>query len=220
MTLELGACSKCGLERLIVNKKYCLCDECNYKRLHGGKSKQDVWSERSGERKSIQRYTKPDTGRTLQEVIAIKGVKKASRLKPISSTAKFRCSDGRLVSQVEVKRRYAETFDRIKIERSPVCQGTGRNDYPLSFSHTISQDRCKQLGKTELIWDADNIEIEGFHEPSSLPVAAHNIWEVGSIEKKIMLLNFDRKLEYIKQHDTEGYNRLMCQIEELESKWK
>jgi hypothetical protein len=42
---------KCG-NKFIVNKKYCLCSECNYLRLHNGKTQAEIYSERSIERKS------------------------------------------------------------------------------------------------------------------------------------------------------------------------
>ena len=121
---------------------------------------------------------------------------------------------------MQVKRRYAEVCDRIKHTRLPMCEGSGRYDVPLSFSHTISQDDCKKMGKTELIWDERNIELEGFEAPTSRPTMAHNVWEVGSMEAKIMLLNFDRKLEFIKEHDPEGYCKIMVQLDELEQKYQ
>jgi len=35
---EENKCKECNKDRFIVNKTYGLCSECNYKRLHGGKS--------------------------------------------------------------------------------------------------------------------------------------------------------------------------------------
>ncbi len=32
-------CKKCGEVKVIVNKTYCLCDDCNFKRLHDGLSR-------------------------------------------------------------------------------------------------------------------------------------------------------------------------------------
>lgn len=209
-------CNDCGKPYPIVNKKYCLCDGCNFKRLHGGKTKEEVYSERAAARnagKPIPTFVKKKL-----ELSEIKGVQKASNIKQVSSQKKFRCSDGTLVSQVEIKRKYAETCDKIKQTRPAMCQGTGRYDVPLSFSHTISQADCKALGKTELIWDERNIEVEGFEAPTSNPTMAHNIWEVGTMEAKIMLLNFERKVEVIKEHDPEGYRKLMTQLDELEQK--
>lgn len=204
----------CGKYGPIVNKKHYLCDACNYKRLHHGKSKEDVYAERAKSKGLQGTYEK----RPPVDLGSIKGVTKASKIKQVSDKDKFRCSDGTIVSQMLIKRKYAEACDKIKQTRPAMCQGTGRWDVPLSFSHTISQDDCKKLGKTELIWDERNIELEGFEAPTSNPEMAHNIWEVGSIEKKIMLLNFDRKVEFIKEHDPVGYNKLMVQLEELEQK--
>lgn len=211
MELQIGVCNDCDRKLPIVNRRYCLCDGCNFKRLHDGKTKEEVYRERAKGKQAIIERSVPDLSR-------IKGVTKASALKSISSDPKFLCTDGSRVSQVTIKRKYAEVCDRIKQTRDAVCQGSGRGDVPLSFSHTISQARCKDLGKTELIWDEENIEVEGFEAPTSKPLMAHNIWEVGTLEMKIMLLNFERKLEYIKQHDSEDYNRYMVKLDELERK--
>lgn len=43
--LEEIRCKECG-SPYIVNKKYQLCDECNFKRLHDGRSKREVYSQR------------------------------------------------------------------------------------------------------------------------------------------------------------------------------
>lgn len=198
-------CTDCGRLTIIQNKKYWLCGDCVFKKNHNGKTKEEVYSERATQRGRV--IAKPD----LSDKI-----KKASQIKSVSSDKKYRCSDGTLVSQVEIKWRLSITTDKIKESRLPICQGLGKGGVPLSFSHTISQARCKELGKTELIWDEDNIELEEFQAPTSNPTAAHNIWEVGSIEKKISLLNFERKLKYICIHDPQEYNKLVMEIEQLD----
>jgi DNA-directed RNA polymerase subunit RPC12/RpoP len=213
MQLIRDICSVCGALLPIVNKKYYVCDECNFKRLHNGKSKEEVYRERSNERGKPNYTVK--AGKKVDESLLGAKVKRGSQIDSVSSKKRYYCSDGTLVSQQEIKWRLSITHDRIKQTRLPVCQGHGRGDIPLSFSHTISQARCKDLGKTELIWDEDNIELEGFHEPSSKPIYAHNIWEVGSIEQKVLLLNFERKLEYIALHDYEMYQKYLIKLEEL-----
>ena len=40
--MEKKICSKCGREKYIVNKTKCLCDECNYKRLHNGLTRFEI----------------------------------------------------------------------------------------------------------------------------------------------------------------------------------
>ena len=34
-----GVCRRCGRETVIVNRTHCLCDSCNYRRLHNGLSR-------------------------------------------------------------------------------------------------------------------------------------------------------------------------------------
>lgn len=192
-------CSKCdcGQKRLIVNKKYYLCDEKNYIRINGRPkgSIRESFKARSTDKKSPK--------------VDVSQLKRKYSIKKVSNVKKYRCSNGDTVSQSEIQRRYAITLDAIKLEREPVCQGTGKTDFPLSPSHTISQKRCKDLGKADLIWHPGNIEIEGHHEPSSNPVAAHNIWEVGTLDQKKSLLNWDRKIEFIRVHDPEQYRKLI-----------
>ena len=198
-------CSGCG-SPFIVNKKYCLCDQCNFKRTHGGRSKNEVYQERAFERQKKKQ---------LQPKKEKKPEIKIKRLSSISDTNRLRCSDGSLITRQELEKRYRETCNEIKIERDPVCEGLGGTQYPLSFSHTISRKRCIELGKAELIYDKNNLELEGFHEPSSFPKAAHNIWETGNWKQKIELLNIQRKLDYIEQHDPEKYRKIKLELFEI-----
>lgn len=190
---------KCG-SKYIVNKKYGLCDDCNYARLHNGRSKREVYAERSVQRIS-QRQAGTDK-RSMPEGRRIQPKKKHS-IKKVSDTTRYRCSDGTLVSQAEITANYRRAQEHIALESNGVCQGTGRTDLPLSFSHTISRARCKQLGKAELIWDIDNIEVESMGENDS----AHYIWEHGDLESKKRLLNFAKKFSYIQKHDPETYRK-------------
>jgi hypothetical protein len=210
MQLEIGICKgeDCGIEAPIVNKKYGLCQDCNFKRTHKGISRQDVYMARRKEKQS-KLTIKAKTYDHLKQKTG-----SSYKLKSISTRESFHCSDGTLVSQRTVKSNQRLVYEIIDSEREQICQGTGRNDLPLSHSHTISERRCKEIGKTELAWDEDNIELEGFEAPTSNPIAAHNIWEVGTIEKKVMLINFDRKLEYIKKHDLETFRKYLIKIEE------
>ena len=206
---SIDKCSKCENDRIIVNRKHMMCNECNYKRLNG-KSKEEVYSERAKGRpyKAPSALSKRHPAQDLD-----KGLKAKFSINKISSKRKYKCSNGDLVSEVTIKRKYAEVCDQIDIEREPVCQGTGRGDVPLSHSHTISRARCKELGKTELIWDSDNIEIEGYEERTSNPTTAHCIWEDGTWKQKSELLNFNRKLSYIKANDPETYRKIRAELD-------
>lgn len=221
MQTELGTCTKCLIENTpIVNRKRQYCDDCNYKRLHNGKSKQEVYAERKRARdKEAPKQNKNGRVNTPMPNIKrkenVNTLKKKYSIKNISTTNKYPCSDGEQVTQSQINSRYAATCDTIKLEREPFCQGTGRTDLPLSFSHTISRKRCKELGCADLIWHSGNIEIESYHEPSSQPIAAHNIWESGSWEQRMGLLNIDRKLEFIAIHDPEQFRKIEQQVSEL-----
>lgn len=199
--IEKCAECDCGGKRLIVNKHFFLCDEKNYARLHQGRTRMQVHQQRAKASLSGQRIR-------LERTLHGSKPKRSKRIKGVSDAKRYRCSDGTLVSQSEINERLKVAYKSIDQARDPICQGTGRSDLPLSHSHTISQARCKELGKTELIWDEDNIELENFHEPSSFPTAAHNIWEVGSLEQKKTLLNFTRKLQYIELHDQQTFQKL------------
>lgn len=191
-------CVECG-SKYVVNKKYRLCEACNFKRTHKGKSKHEVYAERSLLRIS-QRQVNPNK----KESTRSKWNKPKNRINPISSKNTYRCSDGTLVTQSEITAHYRIIQDHISNIRDAVCQGTGRRDLPLSFSHTISRARCKELGKSELIWDENNIEVESMGASDS----AHYIWEHGNLEMKKTLLNFKKKLEYIELHDQQTYQKL------------
>ena len=106
--------------------------------------------------------------------------------------------------QAVINRKLRATYQQIDNDREPVCQGCDRSDKPLSHSHTISQKRCKQIGKPELIWDAANIEIECFGDKD----CCHDKWERGVILEKWELDSFFTKIKYIEKHDPEGYIKL------------
>ncbi len=54
-----GVCRKCGRETVIVNKTHCLCDSCNYKRLHNGLSRFEY---NLAARKTIHQARRKSTG--------------------------------------------------------------------------------------------------------------------------------------------------------------
>lgn len=206
---EIKRCDEIGCKYPIVNKKYGQCQKHNYERLHQGQSQAEVYQQRKKNKE--QQNSSDSRSRFISKVISDEHNTSgwsSNKIRHVSKINRYKCSDGTTVTKVEINRNYQRTCDEIRNEREPVCQGTGRSDLPLSFSHTISRDRCQRLGKSELIWDKDNIELESYEPPCSNPTCAHNIWESGSLEKKKTLLNFTRKLEYIEKHDPQLYQRL------------
>ena len=194
-------CVECG-NKYVVNKKYRLCNGCNFKRTHKGRSKHEVYTERS-----LLRISQRQINQNKEKGERSRWNKSKNKINLINAKITHHCSDGSLVTQSEIKYNLIETYIQIDSERESVCEGCNRS-LPLSHSHTISQARCKQLGKTELIWDKENIFLECFDVPCSYSTYCHNIWSNGDLEKKKRLLNFGKKLEYIKIHDPETYQKL------------
>jgi hypothetical protein len=197
-------------EEPIVNKHFKLGRKCNELRLNGGKTKAQVYQERYGSLRGTTRRVVAPRSDWSAKVPGVDRVepKKRKAIAKVSKTARYHCSDGTLVSQAEINENLKIVYGFMDLDYRGYCSGCTRTNQPMSHSHTISQARCKLLGKTELIWDVRNIEFECFEGPCSKPTACHNKWEVGSLEVKKTLINFTRKLEYIKLHDQETYRKL------------
>lgn len=69
----------------------------------------------------------------------------------------------------------------------------------IDHDHTISQKRCKELGKIELIWDFDNIVYSSRK--------AHMEWESYKSGLFMNHANFKERMEFLKEHDPEGYQK-------------
>lgn len=104
-----------------------------------------------------------------------------------------------MIDQSYIKEKLINIYKKIDTEREPVCCGCGRGGIPLSHSHIISRKRCKEIGKPELIYDEDNIELECFFDNRS----CHHVWEHGTLAEKKKMINFAKKMEYVKKNDPE-----------------
>lgn len=168
-------------------------------------AKNKVRHESSKETFSVRNRSIAESGRFSKEQSSHQGIQRIRKRNVKENKATYRCTNGERVTQAEIEARYYETCQRIDQEREPFCEATGRTDLPLSHSHTISRKRCKDIGKADLIWDADNIFLESMGASDS----GHYTWENKSLDHKKKLLNFDRKLEYIKKHDHELYQKFV-----------
>lgn len=101
-----------------------------------------------------------------------------------------------LVSQAKAKLRLDAKQDGMYY-----CWASGRTDDPLDCSHIISVKRCQEIGKSELAWSLENIQLESR--------TSHMEWESweANIEKVKNHDNIDYKLSFIKEHDEESYHR-------------
>jgi len=108
---------------------------------------------------------------------------------------KYECSNGEKVTQSTIDRRrsdaYREHYGRDQHEF--ICEETG---LPAEgSSHIVSQKRCKQLHKTELIWNPENFF------PATNEVNSQ--WESNNKGLK----NYWKYMEVVKKYDPEGYNK-------------
>ena len=69
-------CSQCHNTTFIVNRKYHLCDECNYKRLHNGISKAEVYQQKQSGKVRKPTYVKKITQKQAEINKFLSDVKK------------------------------------------------------------------------------------------------------------------------------------------------
>ena len=113
----------------------------------------------------------------------------------------YKCSDGTRVTQDQIDRKRTKLYANMPtMQRCAAYPDLMANEH----DHTISQFRCKQLGKTELIWDPDNVEFSSR--------IAHNEWESYRGKDFEDHQNVVRRMKYVKKHDPEGFEKRYQQL--------
>ena len=79
----------------------------------------------------------------------------------------YKCSDGTRITQSEIDRQI-RTSKRVLIQNQldeygyNFCTKCRKNDCkPIDCSHNVSVKKCKEISKTELAWDIQNMELVG-----------------------------------------------------------
>lgn len=181
-------CSKCGTLQLIVNKFHCLCDDCNYKRLHGGKSKQEVYKDRHEKKENKKPSSKPKERNEDDKEDLVVFLKKTFSIKQISNKRANRHAQLKTV------------YKKIDHEREPICEGCGRN-LPLSHSHLMSE-----YLRPDLYTNPDNIRLHCFGTYHS----CHETWERGLIDEIKEMDDFKDNLEFIRVVAISEYNKIIA----------
>jgi hypothetical protein len=185
----MDCCSECGLVKPIVNRKRMLCDDCNFTRLHHGKTKVEVYKERH-DKKEKKKFTQVKESNSLDKIPLVRKTRKAIR--KISSKK----------SVVEKELRIV--YRKIDQERDPVCEACGRGDRPLSHSHLLSQ-----YFRHDLITEEENIRLHCFGNYNY----CHEKWERGAPVDLIEMNDFKENLEYIREVDRGAYNKIVANFE-------
>lgn len=174
--------------KLATNKTHCLCADCMYLKTHGETKFE------SAKKKHIEKQNKK---KNQPSAIKTTSIKKKKSYK-IKITQK----------QININSEYIKTCIEIDNEREPICTGCGRyqsGDIKLSHSHIISREDCKRIGKTELIYDKNNITFHcmdfGEH------IGCHRKWE--NPVRRVLLKDFERNLLYIKSISEELFKKII-----------
>lgn len=118
----------------------------------------------------------------------------------------FLCSDGRRVTQAEINNRLSKIYSACDKEENrnggkTYCRGCG--GLAESHAHIIPQARCKQIGKTELIWQMNNWFYGCFECNSAIENPKGTAWK--------KLKNIDKCIAFIYEHDKELYFKFEAQ---------
>lgn len=108
---------------------------------------------------------------------------------------KYFCTNGERVSQATIDKRRSEAYRKAYGDQGhPTCRGCQLTRAQGS-SHIVSQKRCKELHKTELIWFQKN-----FFPACNV---CNSKWESNDTTLK----NYDVCMEIMSHLDPEGYRK-------------
>lgn len=184
--MEICKGDGCGVLKPIVNKRYCLCDECNFKRLHHGKSRTEVYRERHDKKQREKPKTTLGWPLNKRPLVAKKRIRQVS------------------LKKADRDREMHKTYALIDKTREPICEGCGRGNRPLSHSHILSQ-----ADRPDLAAEAENIRLHCFGEPNR----CHETWERAIPMEVMRMDDFKDNMEYIQSVDPQRYAYITAKIE-------
>lgn len=103
------------------------------------------------------------------------------------------CSDGSRVSDATIKKRLSDAYRSRYSDFHPRCEETGLP--AQGSSHIVSQKRCKELHKCEMIWNPKNF-FPATHDVNSR-------WE----SNDVTLRNYWTYMDVVKEIDPVGYQK-------------
>lgn len=130
----------------------------------------------------------------------VKPAKERVGIQKVGTTNLFEASDGTKYTEQQIRDRLTRTYKNMEVPFG--CAAYPHlDDFTIDHDHTIAKARCKQLRKTQLIWDEDNIEFSSR--------TAHKEWESYKDGKFIEHANFEKRMAFVKKHDIEGWEKRM-----------
>jgi len=119
--------------------------------------------------------------------------KKTSRKKSC-----YKTTTGEELTQTQINSRRAKAYSENTKPIESMCKCCDKR-HAEHRDHSISQARCKQLHKVELIWDPLNWSL-------SCSVC-HNSWESYKNSAFKEHKNYSIRMNFVKLHDPEGYRK-------------
>lgn len=114
----------------------------------------------------------------------------------------YTTSTGAKVTQATIRKNLTATYKGMLVKY--ICEACGSSK-AVDHDHTISQKRCKELHKTELIWDEANMSFSCR--------TCHMEYESYKSGKFSYHANCEKRMLYIYEHDTEGFQKRLLYIE-------
>jgi hypothetical protein len=154
--------------------------------------------ERNGHTGTCNRLTRKQLAAENKPIKATKPIAKVGK----SNT--FECSDGTRVTQTDIVFMRRAAYDLMDAENHgvPICEGCGKGTFMEgTHAHIIPQARCKDIGKTDLIWERKNLFRGCFDCNSAIESPKGHAWK--------SLKNAQKCLDFIKIHDSELYQKFM-----------
>lgn len=185
MQTVIDNCSECNEEKPIFNKKYYLCCDCNYKRLHG---------------ESYKEKQKRKQKQIFKSVTIANKIPKRNKKILKQQTNKQKKYEEKL-------RKEYEKFDSEKIANSEwYCTGCGIGKY-LSHSHILRQSWCKSNGREDLCYPfSGNVVLHCLSVGNKR--GCHEKWESGVIKWMLELNDFWDNLKFIRSVSEKEYQKI------------
>lgn len=194
----MQTCTQCGKEP-ITNKKYSLGPRCMKLR------KDPDWEEKERAKRTEQQQKSRERSLAKQQ----SKPKVVVAIKPRTNVR---------ISQLSKKEQYNKTllhqvYRDMDSETEQTCSGCGSAYYPLSHSHIISRHHGKQFesDRRNIVYDCLSI---GDHK------GCHDVWEHGTPKEKMQLLDYNERMQYIKEVYPSFHARLKTKEEEVTSPTK
>lgn len=179
-------CSECNKDVLIVNRTKWLCDECNFMRLHDGKTRHEIFKEKEANLREISLKSAEMNFDTFKQ-------KKSFKINQTTS------------KQANLNRKLSELKKEIALKAIQndeyYCKGCGSGS-EIDKSHILSIGQRKDLELVE-----ENIQL--------LCRRCHVKWEGGIIHQMISLHCFRENLLFIRRYDRNRYNQLKIFIDDF-----